>query len=592
MSNQFGAFTFFHRYLGYRIFLLAFASLLVALFDGLGIAMFIPILAFVAGGEAGESSALFDNLDFILTGFDFLGIELELISVLLAMLIVFLIKGFFQFVLNFLKVLYQQYFVAKLRIESIEGLSDYGYQYFVSADAGEIQNTLSGEVGRVVQGYRTYNALLQNLILVLSYATMAFLANAQFSLLVMIGGGLSNLFFQMFYKRTKNLSAALLKQSHAYHGLILQKVEYFKYLKSTGLIWQYSGKIKKKIRQVENSIRRMGFLSGLLEGAKEPLSMIVVVFAIVVELEFFGGVFSTILVSLLLFYRALGALTQVQAGYNNYLSFSGSLIGVQDFLRGLREHREDSGTKVVEQISTLELEKVSFAYPDKAPILENINLRIPGQQTLAIVGESGSGKTTLLNLISGLLQPSSGQLKINGFNSTELDIPSFQRRIGYISQEPVIFDDSLFHNVTFWAEKTPENLDRFHEALHKAHLMDLLHSLVDGEETRLGHNGVSLSGGQKQRISIARELYKEVDLLLMDEATSALDSETESVIQNNIDGLKGKLSIIIIAHRLSTIKNVDHVVLMEAGRIKSVGSYQDLLQDSEDFKRMVSYQQL
>ena len=183
-------------------------------------------------------------------------------------------------------------------------------------------------------------------------------------------------------------------------------------------------------------------------------------------------------------------------------------------------------------------------------------------------------------------------MMIDGLDSQEVNIHSFQKRIGYITQEPVVFDDTIYNNVTFWAEKTLENQDRFQEALRKASILDFVMEQPKQENARLGNNGINLSGGQKQRISIARELYKEVDLLFMDEATSALDSETERAIQENIDALKGQYTILIIAHRLSTIKNADRVVVLNRGEIERIGTYKELIEKSNSFRRMVELQEL
>ena len=172
------------------------------------------------------------------------------------------------------------------------------------------------------------------------------------------------------------------------------------------------------------------------------------------------------------------------------------------------------------------------------------------------------------------------------------DLNTYRKRIGYITQEPVIFDDTVYNNVTFWSEKTDQNEHRFWEALRKASIDEFIMDQPDGKETRLGNNGINLSGGQKQRVSIARELYKNVEFLFMDEATSALDSETEKMIQQNIDRLRGQYTILIIAHRLSTIKNADRVVVMSKGQIDRIGTYKELVANSDAFKRMVELQEL
>ena len=237
------------------------------------------------------------------------------------------------------------------------------------------------------------------------------------------------------------------------------------------------------------------------------------------------------------------------------------------------------------------MENLNFAYGSK-PILKNINLHISKNESLALVGESGSGKTTLISLITGLLHPESGSLKVEGIPLSDYQSKSYQKLIGYVSQDPVIFDDNLYNNVTFWAPKTPENQLRFEESIRKASLEDFMLELNERENTILGNNGINLSGGQRQRVSIARELYKDIDLLILDEATSSLDSETEKAIQESIEALQGKYTLIIVAHRLSTIKNVDRIVFMDKGRIVDVDTFENLMKKQGRFKRMVELQEL
>jgi subfamily B ATP-binding cassette protein MsbA len=185
-----------------------------------------------------------------------------------------------------------------------------------------------------------------------------------------------------------------------------------------------------------------------------------------------------------------------------------------------------------------------------------------------------------------------GQMSIDGINREDLDIKTYQQKIGYITQDPVIFNDTVFNNVSFWSDPTIENKKRFENALTKASLYDYIQGLPEKEHTILGHNGINLSGGQKQRISIARELFKEIDILILDEATSALDSETEKIIQENIDHLKGQYTILIVAHRLSTIRNATRIVLMRDGEIAQIGNFQELSKSVPHFKRMVELQGL
>jgi subfamily B ATP-binding cassette protein MsbA len=213
-------------------------------------------------------------------------------------------------------------------------------------------------------------------------------------------------------------------------------------------------------------------------------------------------------------------------------------------------------------------------------------------ETIAFVGESGSGKTTLVNILAGLIPADEGLVYINDINRNEIDIKSYQSKVGYITQDPVIFNDTIFNNVTLWDEPNAVNIQRFHSVLEKAAIDSFVLEQPLGANTILGNDGVNLSGGQKQRISIARELYKDIEFLIMDEATSALDSETERAIQESIDALKGFYTIFIVAHRLSTIRNADRIVVMNKGEIQQIGSYEELINSSVLFKKMIELQEL
>jgi subfamily B ATP-binding cassette protein MsbA len=336
----------------------------------------------------------------------------------------------------------------------------------------------------------------------------------------------------------------------------------------------------------------MGFLRSVLVATREPLVMVVVVSVIIIQVNVLGGDFASILLSLLFFYRSLNALMGVQTSWNSFLNFSGSIENAKTFIEELDSKKEVFENEVLDGFKDrIELKNVNFNYVEGVNTLRNINLSIRKNESIAVVGESGSGKTTIVNMIAGLLYQYEGLLSIDSNSYGSFDIKGIQEKIGYITQEPVIFSDTLFNNITFWASKTKENVSRFNEVLKKSALLEFVEGLPQKEDTNLGDTGIQISGGQKQRVSIARELFKEVELLLLDEATSALDSNTEMIIQKNIDSLKGKFTMVIVAHRLSTIRNADRIVVMEQGEIEAIGSFDELLLSNSRFKKMVELQE-
>lgn len=566
-------------------------SLAVSVLDGFGLAMFLPLLQMVSGDGAIDAEKM-GSLGFLIDGLEAIGVKMNLLSVLIFMIVFFTFKGIAFYLSQLYLIITQQSFIKDVRLKLLKSLNTMSFKNFITSDAGQIQNTMSGEVDRVSGSFVSYFSTFQLGVMVMVYLTFALFINLQFAALVAVGGALTNFIYKVIYKKTKEASHKLTGSSNLYQGLIIQHVGNFKYLRATGMVENHSKKLQDNIHDIEDSRKRIGVLSGIGGAMREPLLVIVVAVVILIQVKVLGGAMGAILISLLFFFRALSSLVGLQQSWNAFLSVSGSLENMQRFQKDLEQATEKSGKKIFEKFNdSIKCKNITFFF-GKTPILKNIELKIERNQSVAFVGESGSGKTTLVNLIAGLLEANQGELLIDGQPIQSLNKKSFQKRIGYITQEAVIFNDTIYNNVSFWAERTPENYKRFEKAISQAALTDLIEELPAGIETELGNNGINLSGGQKQRISIARELFKDIDILIMDEATSALDSETEKTIQESIEALQGQYTLVIVAHRLATIRNVDRVVYMHKGVVEREGSFEDLMLNLPRFRKMVELQEL
>ena len=592
IKKYFSSFAYFYKYLRHRIFLMLLLSILIGLLDGLGLTMFLPLLQ-MADGSASAGGAGLGNLDFVVNGINALGIELNIKAALLFLFVFFVLKGIVVYIASVYKVKINQFFVSTLRINLTTLFTKYSFKAFVTADVGRIQNSFTAEIARISMAYSNYSECIQQIVMVLVYLGFVFMVDWKFALLVCAGGLVSNLFFRGLFKKTKVQSTALTKNNSNFHGFIIQYITNFKYLKATGFLPTYARKLISGIKQIEQNNTQIGILNAQITALREPFMIGIVCLVILIQVTYLDGNLGAIMVSLLFFYRALTALMAFQSKYNSFLSASGALENIRDFEDDLKAHAESVGkTNLTSFQHHIVLKDLDFGYDVSDGVLKQINLSIQKNETIAFVGESGSGKTTLVNLVSGLLKPNAGHVLIDGIGHEELNVTSFQSRIGYISQDPVMFNDTIFNNVTFWAEPTEANQSRFWDSISKAALTDFIGTLPEQDQTLLGNNGINLSGGQKQRISIARELYKDIDILILDEATSALDSETEREIQENIDALKGTYTILIIAHRLATIKKADTIYLMDKGVILESGSFEQLLLSSDRFRRMVELQEI
>ena len=236
---------------------------------------------------------------------------------------------------------------------------------------------------------------------------------------------------------------------------------------------------------------------------------------------------------------------------------------------------QGGGYKTEQARGAIALQDVSVAFgEDKAPALRHLSLTIDPGEVVALVGPSGAGKTTLVNLLPRFVEPSDGQISIDGVALAEWDLPNLRNQFAMVSQDVVMFNDTIAANVALGQDIDEK---RLFECLAAANLQDFVERQPQGIHSIVGHNANQLSGGQRQRLAIARALYKNAPILILDEATSALDTESERLVQEALSRLMQGRTTLVIAHRLSTIEHADRVVVMERGQVVEQGTHQQLL---------------
>ena len=584
-----GYLKYFKNIIGWHIYGYAVINFLIGFLDGLGLTMFIPLLSIATNSNAGQESL--GNLEFLTKFIKTIGLNITLSSVLGFMILIFILKGsFFYFrIIYFARI--RMKMIREIRLSLLQGLSNISYLKFTHTNTGRIQNNMVNNIGKVLTAMTSFFNTFQHLIMLTTYIALAFASNWQFAIMVGIGGACTNFLYRYIGKIIKEFSKKQVFLGNDFNGILIQYIQNYKYLKATNSFKKYEKKLKDILWKNDDYDYKITSIGGITESLREPIIVSIIAIVILLQVEFMKGNFNDILISLLLFYRGLGHLVAVQSNWNNFSASSVGVEEVDELITEFGKNKEPSYQNTIHHIKDINIQDISLSYGN-TPILKDINFNIKDKTSIAFVGESGAGKTSLANIICGLLQPNDGKILVENQSLYESNLSSFKDKVGYITQEAIIFDDTLFNNITFWAEKTPENMEKFHRAIKMVSLENFLENLEEKEDSRLGNNGILVSGGQKQRISIARELYKDVELLIMDEATSALDSETEKTITDNIDVLHGKFTIIIIAHRLSTIKNVDEIFLLDKGEIIGSGNYNELIKKSDKFRQMVNLQEL
>ena len=300
------------------------------------------------------------------------------------------------------------------------------------------------------------------------------------------------------------------------------------------------------------------------------------------------GAFFSFLTALMLAYQPVRALAGINVGLNEGFSAAKRIYKILDEQVLIKD--DENAQNLNLQNGDIKFHNVSMQYKNGPNILNQISLFIKGKSKVALVGPSGGGKSTIMNLIPRFYDPKDGFISIDNQNIKNIKIKSLRKQIALVSQDIILFDDTIKNNLLFGNLEASE--DEIISACKKANCHNFIKEMVDGYDTLVGENGVKLSGGQKQRLSIARAILKNSSIILLDEATSALDTESEAIVQEAMNNLSLDKTTITIAHRLSTIKNADLIYVINKGEIAEKGSHEELLQKNGIYKKLCDQQAL
>ena len=349
----------------------------------------------------------------------------------------------------------------------------------------------------------------------------------------------------------------------------------------------------KRFFKVNNTLKDLSLRTQRVKAA-ELISMSAVSVVVVVALlqaqsgSLTMGEFTTFLSAMLLLMPPIRHLSTLNGSTAAMTAAAESLFQTID-----AEPEKDPGTReLVNYQGAVRFENVGFTYPgQEKPAVENFTLDVNPGEMIAFVGSSGSGKSTLINMIPRFWAPTQGEIYFDGVPQSELTLASLRSQIALVSQEVIIFDDTIAGNIAYGCKDkvTREQIERAAEA---AALTDWLATLPDGLDTQVGNAGNRLSGGQRQRISIARAFLKDAKILLLDEATSALDAESERYIQESLKSLMQGRTSFVVAHRLSTIRDADRIVVMNHGKVHEIGTHSELLKLDGEYAHLCRLQQL
>ncbi|MCH6266019.1 ABC transporter ATP-binding protein [Neobacillus citreus] len=468
--------------------------------------------------------------------------------------------------------------------------------FFTQKRKSDLINILTTEIARSSLGVLSFLQFLSSLIFSLFQIGLALFLSPVITIFVLLCGSILLVFNRKFLKRSFSLGKQSFELGKEYLAGITDQINGIKEIKSNTLeksSMEWFSSISNEM--VSQQVEYMKIKSTTQLHYKISSAIFMVIF-LYISVNLFSAQAGQLMLIIVIFGRLWPTVSSIQASLEQIATMLPSLkavLAIQEESRHAKEFKLDEERIEYTPIGfkeSIQCDHIYFRYNNNVKYaLKNINLSIPANQMTAIVGKSGAGKTTIIDLLMGLNKPAKGQIFLDGNPLTEDKLLSLRKAISYVPQDPFLFNGSIKENLLLVEPNASDK--QIWGALEFSSAAGFVKALPLGLETIIGDRGVKLSGGERQRLVLARAILRNPSILILDEATSALDTENEGKIQEAIERLKGKVTIIVIAHRLSTIRNADQVVVLEDGEIIQKGEYVQLTMDTKGmFRNLIERQ--
>jgi ATP-binding cassette subfamily C protein len=550
---------------------IVFLLLLAGIVEGVGIASFLPLIAVTGLGPekavtdsgGGSETQLEEIMESI---FSLIGSTPSLCQLLVLIAIVFWVKAGLVILAMSQMGFAGAEFATKLRMTLLRSLMFARWSYFTKQAVGSLANAMTNEVNRASAAYGATFGILALMIQVMVYTFIAILVSWQVTLLAMVAG---LVVFAVMHRLVTITRTAGDRQRQSYEIILSRLVDCLngiKPIKAMAAEDQVYPMLEAETDRLYAAQRLIVISMTAFAGLSEPLLVSFLCVGLMLAVSVFGADLGLLVVMALVFYRGMNRVTQVQGRYQKLVSHESFLRAIALKLEDVDAAREQMrGFRQPALETSIEIKDLNFRFDEKV-VLRDVNLRIPAKQMTSIIGPSGSGKTTLADLLIGLYTPETGSIMLDDQPLQEVDLRAWRRMIGYVPQELVAFNDSIFANITLHDSDLTEE-DAI-QALKDAGAWEFVSALPDGLQSMVGERGALLSGGQRQRLALARALIRKPKLLLLDEPTTALDPQTEVEICATLRGLTGRVTILAISHQAALVEAADLVYKIEGGEVQ------------------------
>jgi ABC-type multidrug transport system fused ATPase/permease subunit len=575
-----------HNYSGRILYINLVLSMLMGLLDGIGILLLLPLLSIIG------------LIDFNLTNIpvihrlNFL-VEMPKEDALLIILSVYLTLVISQSLVTrnvgLRDIRIHTGFINYIRLELYESLLKADWEFFIKRRKSDLMNSLTSELGIVTNSTFLLLQFLASLVFTAIQVLLAMIVSVKMTLFVLVCGLIVSVLSRRFIRKTRLLGHVMNELSQSYLAGISDHFNGVKDIKSNLLEssqygWLSNWSEKVSIERYESAKARSNS-----KFIYKVFSSIMIALFIYGSFKLFQSNGASLLLIIVIFSRLWPRFTGIQSSLENISSAMPAIQKIIELKEDCKKSEDLSGLlnvtrKVTERMKikqSLNCSEVYFRYnKDQGEFtLNDININIPVNKMTAIVGKSGAGKSTLIDILMGLIKPEKGNISIDSKELTDYDFLLLRNSISYVPQDPFLFHGTIRDNLVM-IDPSATDEDMW-AAMEFSSAAEFVRRLPKGLDTVIGDRGIKLSGGERQRLVLARAILKKPSILILDEATSALDSVNEMKIQEAIERLKGKMTVIVIAHRLSTIRKADQVLVLEEGHLVQQGEYHALANDKK-----------